>query len=410
MTPMHRPLIAAVAALVTAAPVAVHGEPCSLQIDGARGGLRTAPDTLVAGDRSLLLQVAAGEHRLDFAPFGGGKAASLPLDLPDGGSVHVAVGRLAARMPDAEAPWSVGIAAPLRLDAFVARDGDGFGGAVPAGWHATGELIAVEPPRSPGTTGPSLFIADEPPHDYVVHARVRSSSGDEVGLIARANAPDQHYRLVWLPAQQRVRLLRQMGDQLLVLAEAPGPAADGRVHDLALQVSGFRLQAFCDDAAVAQVLDGAHGSGRFGLWVSSGTVAEFSQVAAEVPWAALAVVAAMVTPGRADIVGRAPASAGSGYCLALRLDQPFGPILGGDGSEPFLGVGPAAPVFFVGREAGTSVTGMRGMIGPRGEFAAHLEWPRTAVLRGRVALAGGYVIDVDGSAVQSLLPAARVIF
>ncbi|HLQ38669.1 MAG TPA: hypothetical protein VK348_12750, partial [Planctomycetota bacterium] len=241
-----------VVAVLTAGAAILAQAPAQLQVDGAEAGFHVAGDQTFTGrGHSVRTPLPPGEYVLHFAPAHGRKAASLPLLLREGADVHVAVGRAADADPAA--------GKPLFADAFASSllpPWTGVDGAATTAWQRGDGVLKVRP--SPGGASPTLLVVGpEEPRDYLLRARVRlSGQRGSIGLLARCTARDQNYRLVWDGAKDQLRLERQLGPQLLVLAEAPAPARDGKAHELALQVQGFRLQAFCDDAVVAQTMDG----------------------------------------------------------------------------------------------------------------------------------------------------------
>lgn len=118
------------------------------------------------------------------------------------------------------------------------------------------------------------------------------------------------------PGRRELRLERQLGAEAYVLARAPAPVADDQPHELALQVAGFRVQAFLDDVLVVQVLDGAIGRGGFGCW-SSGDAVRWQSLASTSPVPAVASSALVGEVGEARLVTATAVAAGHLHVLQL---------------------------------------------------------------------------------------------
>jgi hypothetical protein len=266
--------------------------------------------------------------------------------------------------------------------------------------------VAVRPgPAPPGPAAPPLAesfrdgrtFGDGEARDVRVKVRARAEpTSGPFGLVCRWQDAASHYRLVWEPRRSELRLERVLGGRSLTLAKVAAPAAVAW-HDLELQVDGFRLQAFCDDAPVAQVMDGALESGRYGTIVGDGAEAEFSTLTAAPPARPAASLCAITSAGRTQVVARAPAAVGSAYALCLRLDRPMPALLRTRGGfEWFLMHSPLEPLLLLGFGFGH--------VGLRGEISGSFAWPGGPALRGQVALVGGLIGSADGSMATGRLP------
>jgi hypothetical protein len=235
-----------------------------------------------------------------------------------------------------------------------------------------------------------------------VRARTTATSGP-FGLVCRWLDADDFYSLVWDPRRKELRLDRVLGGKPFTLAKAAAPAAALEWHELELQADGFRLQAFCDDAPVAQVMDGALESGRYGTIVADGAEVEFSTLTAAPPAPAAASLCAVTGAGRTEVVARAPAAVGGAYALCLRLDCPMPALLlTRGGFEWFLMHAPLEPLLLLGFGFGHVGTG--------GEIRGSFAWPRAPALSGQAALVGGLLGTPDGSMATGRLPWASARF
>ena len=249
-----------------------------------------------------------------------------------------------------------------------------------------------------------LTPKSQQPPDHEARVRVRFESPNGVcGLVCRQSPAGGHYRLAWDAASAQLRLERHMGDQVVALAVADAPANANEWHDLELQVDGFRLQAFCDDRPVGQVMDGALDKGLYGTYVGEDAEVLFEQLAVASPAKPLASVASVTWPGHTSFYGQVPNAPESGYALCLRLDTPLSvwPV-GPAGFEPFLLQSPAEPVLLI-RSA-------MGLVGPRGAIETGFSWPAGSMFLGQAALLGGFLSTPDQQALLGRLPWTAIRF
>lgn len=272
-----------------------------------------------------------------------------------------------------------------------------------------------------GTSAAAPFVATasiaraEVDADARVRVLVRPlRRGGPFGVVARWTGPEQHYRFVWDPAKDELRLERQLGSFVEVLGRQPAPVDDGRWHELALQVVGFRLRATCDDAIVAQALDGACSTGRSGLWADATAGAEFASFAVTAPLQPRSVLGVLATAagvaGSAAVVGRSPTAVGALGTVMLQLDRPF-PALAvtSGGFEPFVLQRAAAPLLgFLGQRVGLGAA-LLFEPGSGGELEAELRWPRLPALCGQAVLVTVWLSAADGSALLERLPPVALV-
>jgi len=351
----HLPEVAAAVIGLSAAAQS----PCLVQVDGAVHGVSIAGVPAAAG-YSVRAELSPGSLEFTFRPGGGGRPAPLTVQAPPDSVVVVAV----------DPPPMSGEVSDQLAESL-----------------ATGRLFGELSAR-----------------DLRLRARVQVRPGSAAcGLVCRQVEDGSHYRLVWYVADARLRLERKLHDHLLLLAEVEAPAPGADWHNLELQVDGFRLQAFCDDLPVAQVMDGALANGRYGTYARPGAKVSFEHVVVAPPARPLASVAAVTTSGHTAFLGQVPEAGGSIFVLCLRLDTPM-PVWPTDaaGFEPFLLQRTAEPLVLI-RDAISDV-------GPLGAIEAAFSWPTGQLLRGHAALLGGWVSTPDQQALLRRLPWAAVRF
>lgn len=306
----------------------------------------------------------AGEWVVHFGADALGKPGSLPLEVPAGAVVHVAVEPAAA---------------PAR------------------------RTVALDDPTW-RTAGAAHWLDAGGEHDYCVVAQATPGTAGVFGVIARWVDPRQHYRFVWDLGRAELRLERLLGDEPLVLARRPAPAPDGAIHALSLQVQGFRLQAFLDDAPMLQVLDGAIGRGGFGRWDSE-QAARWTAFSAMPPMVARASGAAVATPGQVRLTAATTCAAGHWSVVELSLDRPH-PLVPttAEGLEPWLLQRPAAPQVLLGDWAGSLGPGAVAGIARDGLAGAELLWPQVPGVRLQAVLARMVLVTADGCEVAGRTP------
>lgn len=250
-----------------------------------------------------------------------------------------------------------------------------------------------------------MRLAPTTERNGLLRVRVRPTrrDGGQFGLIARCGGKEQHYRLAWDVAAAELRLERQFGAHREVLGRTPLPTADEAWRELALQVEGFRLQAFVDGRLFAQALDGAHGDGRVGVFATGAAGCQFRGFAASAPLPWTASAALVVAAGEIALTARAPAAVGGVYAVSLALDRPCVALPELAGCEPFVLQRPAAPLVALG--AGGLGNGMFGDVDPRGDLQARFRLPRLPAMCGQVVLVSALLGSPDGSEAVGRLPA-----
>lgn len=364
----------ALAATLAAAPAAAQ---TTWTLQGGAGGARLVGPTIaeLRGPQAQVAGLPAGDYEVHFGVDALGKPRSLALTVGDGEHVALAVAAGGREEAD-ELDWS----APGWQD---------VDGVLPGRVHALPDA-----------------------GDYRIEARVEPRAGvARCALVARWRGPQQHYALVVDLAAAELRLERWLGPEPIVLGRAPAPAAgagagQGSAWRLALQLHGFRLQAFVDDAPAFEVLDGAIATGGFGWrgapgdwrWLRRGPVAGPCASAALVQTAAAArlLAATVVTPGHY-------------YVLELRLDRPH-PLLPLDaaGLEPWLLQRPAAPQVLQADWRDSPGRGGTGEVGRDGVFGGTLRWPALPGLRRQIALVRALLVRADGGGITAATPAVTL--
>jgi len=365
--------LATATALAQEATVFVRGSEANVRLVGPgeviRRGLSPAPFGL-----------PAGTWQVHFATDAAGKPGSLELDVPEAATVGIAI--------DA--------ASPVASRAFVEGDG-----------QAAGQASAHMKKRW-GSWVVHLFGSPDE-RDYRVVATVAGKGArGGVGLVARWTDHEHHYRFTWDRERAELCLEREMGPDTLVLARVPSPPVDERPHQLALQVQGFRVQGFCDDALMLQVLDGAYASGEAGSW-EAGNVGTFEAFAIEPPAAARASSALVTTSTGASLVAATGAAAGHFYVVELALDRPHALLPQNEsGGEIWLLQRPAAPRLVLADWRGSLGAATLGLVPPDGLVRAELHWPDAVCLRRQAALVRALVVSPDGEIVIARTPAVAL--
>ncbi|MCR9244358.1 MAG: hypothetical protein NXI31_04950 [bacterium] len=323
----------------------------------AAGGLRlVGPEAVViepsdrAMPRAPVLHTVPGDYRLHFPADALGKPDSLAVVASPGASVSVAV--------EPAAPVR-----PVTLEAAGRRD-----------------------------------------YRIVGRAKAADSAG-RWGLVARRRDEGNWYRFVWDREREQFRLERSIGGDVLVIRTAPAPAADGRPHDLALQVAGFRLHAWFDDELVLQALDGAHGDGEAAPW-QFGSAVDWRAVRIESPVEPRASSALVRSGDEATFVAATTAAAGHHYVIELALDRPHALLpTTAAGFEPWVLQRVAAPRILLGDFSPALGDATLGELPVDGRLSCRLRLPRLRGLAGQVALVRALVITADGDRLAGRTPA-----
>jgi len=256
-----------------------------------------------------------------------------------------------------------------------------------------------------------LEVGSQAPADYrfAAVATMAGASGS-FGLVARKRDEDNWYRLVCDADSNEFRLERSVGGVQMVIGSAPAPAFDDAAHDVSLQVDGFRLRAWFDDALVVQALDGAQDRGGWATWPDGESGVRWRAAAVE-PVAMMRASSAVVGEDRQATLFVSTAAAGGHYgVLELSLDWPY-PALPrtAAGLEPWLLQRPAAPRVMLGDFLGEVGRGSIAQLPVDGRMQCGLRWPRGAAFFGQAVLARVLVVSPDGERLVSRTPAVAVV-
>lgn len=349
---------AACAALAAVLPAQTHWQVTS---GDAPVRLAGAVDRELRGPRATAGDLPAGDCEVHFGADAAGKPLSLAFAVPPGASVHVAT---------AAAPALV-VQDLTHHEDWERRDG---------GWRLRGSGAERR--------------------DYRIEAVLVVEDRAIVGVVARSHDDGSGYRLWFDGPAKELRLERRLGDAPLVIARAAvaDRGVSARPARLALQVQGFRLDGWLDDAIVVQALDGALTAGEPGIcW--SGAPPEVRAIALAPPAGQRASAALVAGSGEATLHAGLPFSPGHFCVLELALDRPYGLVLREPGGEEpwLLGVA-AAPRVALDDWRGSLAGGPRELpVG--GAFTLGLAWHDAAGIGGQAALARLLVVDPGGSAV-----------
>lgn len=370
-------VLVASAALFAAAAVTAQA---TWQLEGGRGRAR------VVAERSFELAPGAGAAcpagaaAVHFAADAAGKPRSLAFEVGDGDRVVVAASSSPATQ---RAPVDA-----TGSSSFTGRLGPTWGNA-PVEVRACGRSDALR--------------------DVQLSVRVaRSDQSASFALVGR-HSEGGCYLLVLDWAAAEVRLERVMGFDRMVLARAAAPPVAAEVA-LTLQLEGFRIQGFVDDAPVVRSFDGAISAGGAGVaW--SGTRPTWRELSRARPAAPRASAAVVGGRGRAAVHAAVAAAPGSLAVLELQLDRPHAWIpRSAGGFEPWLRQPAAAPLVARGDVRGSLGKGVLGEVDSAGNLHAELVWPDLPALRLQVALATWRVVTPSGGPTVARTPAVRVIF
>jgi len=331
------------------------------------------------GPRPSPVTLPAGHYDVHFGADAAGKPLSLSFAVPEQAAVAVAV----------SAANAVGARAiPLDSDGWTETRGGG--GSKPS-WVAR-------------CTGPAEASS------YRVVATCSGGGASSVcGVAARWLDDKQHYRFVWDRGAGELRLERQFGPGVIVLARGPAPATDLDPHTLALQVDGFRLRATFDDAVVLQAFDGAFPRGSFGTW-SAGDAVTWHDLAIEPPAAPRASSALVRDQSRASYHAATELAPGHFHVLELCLDRPHALVpRTRNGQELALLQRPAAPQVLLGDWRNSLGQSTVGQVMREGVIGSELYWPELRVF-GQVVLVRALLVSPDGEAVVGATPAVPLAF
>ena len=329
------------------------------------------------GRRPSPVTLPAGQYDVHFGADAAGKPISLSFAVPDHAVVGVAVSPADA------------VVAP-----GIALDGDGWtetrgGGGSRASWVAR-------------CTGPADATS------YRVVATCSGGGAASVcGVAARWLDAEQHYRFVWDRAAGELRLERQFGDGVIVLARAPSPGTDLDPHTLALQVDGFRLEAALDDAVVLHAFDGAFPRGACGTW-SAGDAVTWHGLAIEPPAAPRSSCAIVRDQTQASFHAATELPRGHFHVLEFCLDRPHALVpRTRNGQELALLQRPAAPQVLLADWRNSLGANSIGEVPLDRVFVSELCWPE---LHGQAVLVRALFVSPDGEAVVGATPAVPLAF
>jgi len=335
--------------------------------------------TRLQGPRPLPVTLPAGQYDVHFGADAAGKPISLSFGVPEHAAVAVGV-------MQAGAVGSRGI--PLDGDGWTETRG---GGGSKGSWVAR-------------CTGPVEASS------YRVVAMCKGGGASSVcGVVARWLDDKQHYRFVWDYAAGELRLERQFGGDVIVLAHAPVPVTDLDPHTLALQVDGFRLQATFDDAVVLQAFDGAFPRGACGTF-SAGDAVTWLELAIEPPAAPRGSSAIVRDRAHASFHAATGLAPGHFHVLELCLDRPH-PLVPrtANGQEPWLLQRPAAPQVWLADWRNSLGQNGIGLVPRDGTFTSEVCWPERTLL-GQNVLVRALFVSPDGQAVVGTTPAVPLAF
>ena len=335
--------------------------------------------TRLQGPRPSPVLLPAGHYDVHFGADAAGKPISLSFAVPDHAAVAVAV-------THAGPVGSRGI--PLDGEGWTETRG---GGGSKASWVAR-------------CTGPAEASS------YRVVATCSGGGASSVcGVVARWLDDKQHYRFVWDRASGELRLERQFGADVIVLARGHAPGADLDPHTLALQVDGFRLQATFDDAVALQAFDGAFPRGAAGTF-STGDAVTWHGLAIEPPASPRGSCALVREQSQASFHAATELPPGLFHVLELCLDRPH-PLVPrtANGQEPALLQRSATPQVWLADWRNSLGQNGIGEVPRDGAFVSEVCWPARGLF-GQAVLVRALFVSSNGEAVFGATPFVPLAF
>jgi hypothetical protein len=263
--------------------------------------------------------------------------------------------------------------------------------------------IPLDPATATTTATTRTWVSAEPSRQRLVArvaARATASIGVRTGTSERGPVG---YWLVVDRTQAQLRLERRFDGHTLALAQSPLPAADGLVHELALQADGFALAAFWDDAPVLRAMDGALPRGD--VAVDGGAEVVWEAVHLELPAAPRASAALVVGASEAVWQASLPRGAEPWCLLELRLDRPHALVpRSAAGLEMWLLQAPAAPTVLLADWRQQLGEGSCAPVPSSGSVSAVLPRSQGRLLRVQCGLLVGILVSPDGEAVVGSTP------
>ena len=346
------------------------------RIDGGSRSWRCSDD---------LVELPAGDYAVHFPVDSAGKPESLQLSVAAGETVAVAISRAG---PAASYPL---------LDDGDSGNAPNLLGAVGTGsiYIKTASTAVVDP-------GDHRLTLTMPPVD--------SADGGLVGLVARYQQGIGCYLVLVDRRAEVVRLERWMGGDRVVLMQADVTLPPDEEHQLALQLTGFRLQVFLDDARVAQLLDGAMRAGDAGVAFAADG-ARGCAVRVGPPAVARPASAVVRAAGSATFHAAAVAPPGSWYRVDLVVPCPHPAVpRAPSGLEPWLLQPPTEPIALQADWLGLAIAGGIGELGNDGRLSARLRW-RTAALQRRLTVTvRAQLFSASGEGQIGAVPAVPLAF
>ena len=168
----------------------------------------------------------------------------------------------------------------------IVDDPDATGG--PSAWQpSTGALEQTSNLTAPVADAWAGTIALAKPwsgqRDQLIRAKLRSSHSGRIGVVVRAQGPDDHVLFVLDRPRKRRCLVRRRAGNATVLAEQAFERADDayeidRDYEVRVAAIGGRLVASVDGAVALVAADPAPGAGRVGLYCSGNRSARFTSL------------------------------------------------------------------------------------------------------------------------------------
>ncbi|MEF8789390.1 MAG: BGTF surface domain-containing protein [Haloarculaceae archaeon] len=190
----------------------------------------------------------------------------------------------------------------------------------------TSNLYGFEGPpiNAPGAVA---VIGDEEWTDYQTTVELSSEDNDAIGVLVRAQDPDNFYRFSMDAEREYRRLVRKVDGETELLWEAEEGYEVGEAYEVTIEAAGDRLRGFLDGDLLFDVTDGALDHGLVGLYCRANRGAVFHEIhvtTIEGPLTGLPDRTVYAANGR---VVDAAESAGGRDLASVVADQTYLPLL-----------------------------------------------------------------------------------
>jgi hypothetical protein len=152
----------------------------------------------------------------------------------------------------------------------------------PSEWRLGGgaliQATSIDGDADPGRPGTYVVAGQSAWRDYRAVVRLRSDTGQAIGVLFRYVDSDNYYRLSLDGVHGYRRLISKTSGVVTTLWEDAGGYGAGDELTLTIDAVGSRLAGYVGDARLFTVADGAHPAGKVGLYCAGNAGARFESV------------------------------------------------------------------------------------------------------------------------------------